>query len=82
MSNKQIPIPKTKKIVDLLISGDFTIAYHDNGQYSIYTGRYKEYDDITDAVPFIDSDQHHSEGYIPTEVELLVKALNGKVVTI
>ena len=69
-----------KQITELLQSGDFTIAYHDNGVCSLYKGKF-DYEDLNKAKEFSSYDQC-SEGYIPDVVEELVKALNGKVESI
>lgn len=79
-----------REILDLLKSGDFTIAYHDNGLCSLYKGRIKEYDQLPewrydklsscgDLAEFFDTD---SDGYLPKIVALLVEALGGIPLTI
>ena len=62
------------KIIQLLKSGDFTVAYHDNGVCSIYKGKHK-YEDLPDSIYEPDD----TDGYAPEIVELLVKALGGKI---
>lgn len=63
----------------MLACGDFTLAYHDNGDFTLHRGKH-EYDDLPkrELSPGI----IHSEGYAPAEVVLLVEALHGKVVSI
>lgn len=66
-----------KKIIELLKSGDFTIAYHDSGEPTLYKGRHK-YDDLpNESIDFV-PDYHGTNGYVPPLVDLLVKALGGK----
>lgn len=75
-----------KKIIELLQSGNFTIRYDDNGSGVLIVGKFEEYEDTYDDET---SENHgesidfdgHGEGYIPVEVEWLVKALGGNVVT-
>lgn len=64
-----------KKILELLRSGDFTISYHDNGYCSLSKGHHK-YSDEVDTIK--DFDNNETEGYVPSVVALLVKALGGK----
>lgn len=64
-----------KKIVELLKSGDFTIAYHDNESPSLYAGKWK-YEQLEDKNE-IDYG-FGSDGYCPLIVTLLTKALGGK----
>lgn len=64
-----------KKIIELLKSGDFTVAYHDNDSPTLYTGKHKywklkEEDEI--KIPYSD------DGYLPAIVALLVEALGGE----
>ena len=65
------------EIIKLLKSGDFTIFYHDNGQCSLYKGKYTEEDLPEDSD--VDFDMSDSEGYAPGIVTHLVKALNGNI---
>lgn len=67
-------------IIQLLKSGDFTIAYHDNSHCSLYKGRF-EYDNLPEAEDY-EFDFTDTEGYAPTIVRLLVNALGGKCETI
>jgi hypothetical protein len=71
-----------KEIIKLLKSGDFTLAYHDNGYCEVYRGKI-EYDDIAgaDLQPVGSFDSSENNGYIPAEVSALVNALGGKAVT-
>lgn len=64
----------------LLKSGDFTIAYHDNGQCTLYKGKH-EYDSLPEK-GVADYYDHDGEGYLPPIVQLLVDALGGASETI
>lgn len=65
-----------KDLVQLFKSGDFTIAYHDNGVASVYKGKHKNYDSLPEKeVHQFDCD---TDGYLPKEVKLLTEALGGK----
>jgi len=65
------------KILKLLSSGNFTVAYHDNGQCALYEGKYK-YDDLPEE-SFYDFEMNDNYiGYAPAIVCHLVKALKGK----
>ena len=68
----------TKKIFDLIKSGNFTIAYHDNGDAFLYEGKHT-YERLPEEEVY-----HFTEndGYIPEVVSALVAALGGKSVTI
>ena len=68
-----------EEVIKLLKSGNFTIAYHDNGDARIYKGHYS-YDDLPEKEIYSPEDQF--DGYIPEVVEMLVIALKGKVDTI
>jgi len=68
-----------EEIIKLLKSGNFTIAYHDNGEASIYRGHY-EYEELPEKELY--SAEDFFNGYIPEVVEMLVNVLGGKVVTI
>ena len=68
-----------KKIIELLKSGDFTIAYHDNDSPYLYKKKL-EYDDLPEK-EYYQFDSNH-DGYIPEVVFLLVKALGGATETI
>jgi hypothetical protein len=65
--------PTEKEIVQLLKSGDFTIAYHDNGYACLYKGR-MEYEDLPEGELYVFGDTH---GYTPEVVMLLIRALGG-----
>ncbi len=71
---------KNKQIIELLKSGDFTIAYHDNAYCTLHKGKH-EYEDCTDENE-VAVFGGNGNGYLPEEVELLVKALGGKAHTI
>ncbi len=65
-----------KKVIEILKLGDFTIAYHDSDYCDIYMGKHN-YEDLP-GKPIMECGGS-SIGYIPDVVELLVKALGGKV---
>lgn len=76
-----------KKIIKLLKSGNFTLRYDDNGSCVLIEGKFDEYEDTYnydaeinngDSVDF----DGYGDGYIPVEVEWLVKALGGNVISI
>jgi len=69
---------KQQKILEILRSGDFTIAYHDRDCCYLYKGKH-DYDHLPKKFKDFDG---WSEGYIPVEVKYLVEALRGKVETI
>ena len=69
-----------KEIIDLIKSGDFTIAYHDNEYCCLYKGKLK-YEDLPEDKEVYEFDNADSEGYIPEVVDFLVKALKGKVLS-
>ena len=68
-----------KKVIELLKSGNFTLAYQDSCYCSLHVGK-KSYDDCTEENE-IDEFGDTTIGYCPAEVEALVKALGGKVVS-
>jgi len=63
------------KIIELLKSGNFTIAYHDNQSPALYKGHW-EYEQLENKkeIPIDNFD----DGYCPEIVALLTKALGGK----
>lgn len=63
----------------MLACGGFTLAYHDNGHFTLHRGKH-EYDDLPKRE--LSPGTIHPEGYAPAEVVLLVEALRGKVVSI
>jgi hypothetical protein len=69
---------KHKKIIELFKTSDFTIAYHDSSHAYVYKGKHN-YEDLSGDEYF--DFNYDSEGYIPLEVALLVKALGGKCVS-
>lgn len=71
---------KQQKIIELLRSGDFTIAYHDNGSCMLYKGKH-EYKDLPKREIDIQS-EFCADGYEVPEVVALVEALGGSVVSI
>lgn len=69
-----------QEVIDVFKSGEFTIAYHDNGYACLYKGKYK-YDDLPDEHDFEFHD-YNSEGYLSDLVRLLAMALGGGATTI
>lgn len=69
-----------KELIELFKSGDFTIAYHDNGHCCVYAGKWN-YDDLPEKEE-AEFDYSDAEGYCPTIVSLLTKALGGETQTI
>lgn len=67
-----------QSIIKILKSGNFTLAYHDNGYCDLYKGRY-EYDELPEDENSIAEFEGMEEGYIPAEVLYLIEALGGKV---
>ena len=68
---------KQDELIKLLKTGNFTVAYHDNGYCIIYKGRH-EYDDLPKKNIYIPHDMW-DVGYAPHIVVLLAEALGGKV---
>ena len=69
------------KLYEFLKSGNFTLVYHDNQACTLYKGKLKDTDEINDKTKVIIEYGGSSEGYTPDEVEDLVKALGGKVLS-
>lgn len=76
-----------KETLEVLMSGNFTIRYDDNGSGVIIEGKYDDYSDTykgEDNEPrgrTYDFDGH-GDGYTPTIVELLAEALGGNTTSI
>ena len=73
---------KEDKILKLLQSGKFTIVYWDNGEATLYKGKWdynKEYikNDYKTMNKSIIEISNYNNGYCPEIVRLLTKALNG-----
>ena len=66
--------------LQLLRSGHFTIVYHDNGQCTLYKGKY-EYGSLPEE-GVADYRDYDGDGYLPPIVQLLVDALGGASETI
>jgi hypothetical protein len=66
------------QIINLFISGNFTIVFHNRGSCCLYKGKHK-YEKLPEKedASFDMSDGHN--GYAPEIMVLLVKALNGKI---
>lgn len=66
------------EIIKLLRTGKFTIATHDRGTFSIYVGRYFDYDSLPEKADYeVVSGGSDDEGYLPAIVSYLVEALGG-----
>jgi hypothetical protein len=70
-----------KEIVALLKSGDFTIAFHDRGECSIYRGKFK-YEKLPEKEDYTIQMGAGQEGYAPDVVLFLCMALGGKCISI
>lgn len=68
------------QIIELLKSGDFTLAYHDNLQCTLYRGKH-EYEDLPEN-GVKDFENDFWVGYAPKITCLLVSALQGKIESI
>lgn len=64
-----------KEVIELLRSGNFTVAYHDNDAPCLYKGKWK-YEDLEEEKEEVVI-SCMTDGYCPYIVELLVKALGG-----
>jgi len=69
-----------KQAIDLIKSGRFTIAYHDNGYACLYEGKY-DYEDLKEDSEVYTFEQNY-DGYISEEVFILIKLLKGNCVTV
>ena len=75
---------KKKDLLDLFKSGNFTIITWDNGDYSVYKGRFKRENMKTDGdgeyinQPIFEDCGTYVNGYMPEIVALLCQALGGK----
>jgi len=69
----------SRKVLNHLRSGDFTLYYHDNGACSLYPGLIKDIcDKESEELPEPIAEFGGTEyGYVPGEVLALVKALGG-----
>jgi hypothetical protein len=68
---------KKDKVIELLKTGEFTVAYHDNDSCYIYKG-HRRYENLGKEIFSPDG----SNGYAPEIVEMLVEALGGNVESI
>lgn len=77
---------KEDRLMRVLRSGDFTIAYHDNGYCSVYATRVNGYKELpqgaSEDVEIAQYDTHQFDGYLPDVVAALCRALRGAAVTI
>lgn len=76
-----------KKLIEILKSGNFTVRYDDNGSGTIIEGRFNEYEDTYNERTGKNLGRStefggQGGGYAPEEVEWLVEALGGKVVSV
>lgn len=69
-------------LIKLFKSGNFTIAYHDNQEGCIYEGKIDDYDKLPEDGEIDDFFSWACEGYLPYIVQVLVKALGGKALSI
>lgn len=72
-----------EKIIELLKSGDFTIIYWDSCEPTLYSKKWnkdEEYkrDEYETMNKFIVEIPDYSDGYLPSIVSLLARALGGK----
>lgn len=72
---------KSDKIIEMLSTGNFTLAYHDQGYCALYKGK-RKYEDLEEGEELKEFSNHRRSDYIPEEVVLLVKMLGGKVVSV
>ena len=70
---------KKNRVIKLLKSGNFTLAFHDNGYFNIYKGKFDDYNDLKGKPIEVDS---WGYGYTTVESELLTEALGGRVVSV
>lgn len=68
-----------KKIIEILKSGDFTLAYHDHEYCNLYRGKFDDYSDLKGKSIELNDPLC---GYMTPEAVVLVAALGGKIVTI
>ncbi len=78
---------KRKKIIELLKSGNFTVASHDYGQVSLYEGKFPAYSgEWVDEMPVFPKENKEvarfnlsdSWGYMQELVALMTEALGGR----
>ena len=70
-----------QKIIKLLKTGNFTIAYHDNGYCCLYKGKH-EYDDLPEKEDYSFDMNDNFSGYAPAIVCHLAEALGGNTTSI
>jgi hypothetical protein len=66
-----------EEIINILKSGNFTVAYHDNSYCCLYEGKH-DYENLPDKEVAVFYNTDISLGYCPGIVNLLVTALGGK----
>lgn len=72
-----------EEIIKLLRTRKFTIVTHDRGCYSIYVGRYYDYNDLPEKADYeVNDGGMDDEGYLPAMVIYLIEALGGSYDTI
>ncbi len=71
------------EIISLMRTRKFTIATHDRGAYSIYVGRYFDYEELPEEADYevIDGGTD-DEGYIPSIVSYMTEALGGSTLSV
>jgi hypothetical protein len=69
-------------LINLLKSGNFTIAYHDNQDGCVYEGRIDNYGKLPEDGEVDDFYSWDHDGYLPYIVKMLVKALGGEALSI
>lgn len=76
--NKKKLVSEYKDLSNLLKSGKFTLAYHDNGRCTIHKGLFPDYEETTEETQIAEFDCE-DDGYAPYIVILLASALGGNV---
>lgn len=79
-----------KELIELLKSGNFTVASHDYGQVSIYEGKFDAYNGewsknpVEPGMPYFPGKEvasfniSDSDGYMQKIISLLTQALGGR----
>ena len=70
-----------ENLVQLLKSGNFTVAYHDNQEGAIYQGRADNCNKLPEDDKVDNFALWDNEGYLPYIVRVLVEALGGKALS-
>lgn len=64
-----------KQVIEVMKTGNFTIAYHDNSDAHFYKGKFS-YDRLPDEADYTFGSNY--AGYMSEEVYCLIQALKGK----